>query len=162
MLTGVVLGYFILGLNLAAIVGADKITYIQNETAVQVYLSLFFITKLIQTLLLSVLFAFHLMLLAKGLSTFEYLTGDKNVKNKVHSVDNVQKRLGSEFSITALRNEQNPIEYLSDDRDQFSINIFIILIETNNPRDRNSLENQQNFEGYQTNRKSGRPIMSYF
>jgi hypothetical protein len=118
-----VFGYYIASLTLAAIIEADKITYIESKIAVQIYLSIFFTAKMIVTILLSALLIFHLNLYFKGLTTFEMLTKEKVAKNKVHSENNSQKRMHSDHSMAQLKDDQNDIDYINDAKDQISKNI---------------------------------------
>lgn len=77
IIIGSIFSFFILGLTILVIVKAERLKYIDPATVTRVYLAVFLVAKLIITVLIWALTSFHIYLYYKGLSTFEFLCGDK-------------------------------------------------------------------------------------
>ncbi|CAI2363986.1 unnamed protein product [Moneuplotes crassus] len=100
-------GYFIIVAYSTCLARITRISYARELLTLRIYLSLFLLLKTVKTLLLTLLFGFHIYLKLKGTTTFNILRKDKQVwpeKDKYfhQGIERQRKRIISDQSVLPL------------------------------------------------------------
>lgn len=73
-----ILSVIFVALSISVIIKVYRIEYVKGDTVLRVYLSIFLLCKAVITTLICVLWLFHMYLIHKNITTFQFITNRRN------------------------------------------------------------------------------------